>query len=305
MSAIQELQVRLQSTNALIARYRETLDLPSTTPIEAKALRINMRALEALAKRLEAAFLEHAAAESLGVYKYWILTSDANPSLGGVGEAWSKLQALYATVYKSLTRKLSAATVSLPQLGFAYSFPGSVGVVVTLPAKPAGEALLAGSPVEEASDIVFDLIESKGVQQVAQRLGPAPIQAMNDWLDVHVANHYGLAIEWKEDNVVKREVKVDSGEVASLQALVKDTKTRHTVTLEGWLNKVDDKEKIFRIQADNGDEIEGRYGDDVIQPEHAASIPARYKATILTITEMIYSGKRPKPEIILERLEPL
>jgi len=305
MSAIQELQVRLQSTNALIARYRETLELPTTTPLEAKALRVNMKALENLAKRLEDAFLELAAAENLGVYKYRLLTGEGNPSLGGIGEAWSKLQALYATVYQGLTSKLSAATVLLPQLGFAYSFAGSVGVVVTLPPRPVGEVLLTGSPVEEASEIVFNLIESKDVQQVAERLGLAPIQAMNDWLDVHVSNHYGFAIEWQEDRVLKRRVEVDSGKVAALQAFVRDTKTRQTVTLTGLLNKVDDKEKTFRIVADNGDEIEGRYGEDVIKPEHAASVPARCKATILTVTEMIYSGKRPKPEIILEKLDPL
>lgn len=63
MSAIRELQIRLQSTNALIARYRETLELPTTTPLEAKALKVNMRSLQNLAERLEAEFMEHAAAE--------------------------------------------------------------------------------------------------------------------------------------------------------------------------------------------------------------------------------------------------
>lgn len=53
MSAIKELQIRLQGTNALIALYQETLELPTTTPLEAKALRINMRSLQNLAKRLE------------------------------------------------------------------------------------------------------------------------------------------------------------------------------------------------------------------------------------------------------------
>lgn len=278
MTAIHELQVRLQSTNALISRYREALDLPATSPLEAKALKLNMRFLQNLAKRLEAEFLKHASAEHLEVYKYRILTGDEVPSLAGVGEAWAKLQALYSAVYKSLTNELNESIVATPQLGFAYSFPSSVGVVVTLPAKPVSESLLAGSPLEETSDIVFNLIESKDIQGAAQRLGPGPIQAMNEWLDVHVSHHYGLAIEWRADNEVRRTAEVKYSDLVNLQAAVQDTKTRQRVTLQGWLSKVDDDNKSFRIKSDAGEDIEGRYEEDVIRAEHSASIPARYTA---------------------------
>jgi hypothetical protein len=309
MSAIQELQIRLQGTNALIARYRVALDLPTTTPLEAKALKLNMRALQNLATRLETEFLEHAAAEKLEVYKYRLLTGDESPSLAGVGEAWSKLQNLYATVYRSLTHtsiKVVEAVLAAPQLGFAYSFPGSVGVVVTLPPKPAGEVLLTASPIDEASEIVFNLIESKDIQGIAQKLGPAPIQAMNEWLEVHVKHHYGIAIEWQADKETKRKSEVKYSEMTSLQTAVQETKTRQTSILTGLLSKVDIDNKTFRLKSDSGDAIEGRYEENVIQEQHAASIPARYTATIVTVTEMVYTGnKRPQPEIILEKLEPL
>jgi hypothetical protein len=76
--------------------------------------------------------------------------------------------------------------------------------------------------------------------------------------------------------------------------------------LTGLLSKVDIDNKTFRLKSDAGEDVEGRYEENVIQEQHAASIPARYTATIVTVTEMVYSGKkRPKPEVILERLEPL
>jgi hypothetical protein len=308
MSAIKELTIRLQGTNALIARYQETLELPTTTPLESKALKLNMRSLQNLAKRLEVEFLDHAAAEKLQVYKYRLLTGEGVPSLAGVGEAWSKLQNLYATVYRSLTQtsKTIESVLASPQLGFAYSFPGSVGVVVTLPPKPIDEALLTASPIDEASEIVFDLIEARNIQGIAQRLGPAPIQAMNDWLDVHVKHHYGLDIEWQADNEIKRHKEIKSTDIPTLQTSVQETKTRQTAMLTGLLSKVDVDNKTFRIKSDAGEDIEGSYAENVIQEQHAASIPARYTATIVTVTEMVYSGnKRPKPEIILERLDPL
>lgn len=307
MSAIQELQIRLQGTNALIARYEETIALPTTTESEALALRVNMRSLRNLAKRLEAEFLEHAALEKLGVYRYRLLTGEQAPSLAGVGEAWAKLQNLYSSVYRSITKSLGEEAKFLsPELGFAYSFPGSVGVVVTLPSKLAGEALLTGSPVEDASEIVFNLIERRDVQGIAKRLGPAPIQAMNDWLEVHAKHHYGLDIEWKEDNAVKRHAEVPESQINDLQTAVQNTKTHVTTIFQGMLTKVDTEKKTFGLKADGGEEVEGTYAEDVIQEQHAASVPARYTATIVTVTEMVYTSKKPpKPEVILEKLDPL
>lgn len=69
MSALQELQIRLQDTNALIARYRTTLEIGTPSPVEAKALRVNMKSLQNLARKLEDEFLDHAAAEKMEVYK--------------------------------------------------------------------------------------------------------------------------------------------------------------------------------------------------------------------------------------------
>ena len=312
MSATQELQERLQGTNALIARYQEKLTLSTTTASEAKVLRVNMRSLQILALRLESQFLEYAATENLQFYRYKLLTGEGSPSLAGIGEAWAKLQGLYTAIYNGLLATKGAVKKGVedfsqsPQLGFAYSFPGSVGVVVTLPRKPLEETLLNDSPTDNASSIVFDLIESRDIQKVAQTLGPAPIQAMNDWLSVHIKYHYGLSLEWKADNKTKRTTEVKYDALMALQSQVLDTKTRSTTTLSGLLTMVNWNNKTFSLKPDGSDEILGKYNEGVIREEHAATVPARYTATIQTVTEMItQSTKKPKIEIFLERLEPL
>jgi hypothetical protein len=53
MSVAAELRRRIEDTNALIARHREALELPSASPLEAKSLKVNIRSLEKLLKRLE------------------------------------------------------------------------------------------------------------------------------------------------------------------------------------------------------------------------------------------------------------
>jgi hypothetical protein len=311
MSAIQEIQERLQGTNALIARYQEALDLPTTSASEAQALKVNLRSLLNLAARLESQFLEYAATEKVEVYRYRLLTGQRTPSLAGIGEAWSKLEDLYAEIYKGLTTtKLMGKVVDSmpqsPQLGFAYSFPGSVGVVVTLPRRPIEESLLSDSPTENASDIVFNLIEGRDIQGIAQTLGPGPIRAMNDWLSVHIKHHYGLSLEWKADNRTRRTKEVGYEELQGLQNKVLDTKTRQTVTLTGLLTMVDADNKSFRLKPDGASDIVGKFAEGVIREEHAASVPSRYTATIQTVTEMVATtGKKPKVEVFLERLEPL
>ena len=85
MSAIQELQVRLQGTNALIARYSAALVLATTSEADALALNVNLRSLRNLANRLEAEFLGYISGENLEVYRYRLITGEQAPSLTGIG----------------------------------------------------------------------------------------------------------------------------------------------------------------------------------------------------------------------------
>ncbi len=299
-------------TNALIARYQGVLDDPNTAPKDAAALSVNLRSLRNVQARLEQQFLQLAADQQLEVYRYRLLVGDGGPSLSGIGEAWTKLQSFFAAVYQALRKTVVAggkkpvqSAFQIPELGYAYSFPGSVGVVVTLP-RPVDVALLADSPVEDASNTVFDLLESRNIQGIARSLGPAPIQAFNEWLEVHVRHHYGVDLEWRANNAVKRKAQVPYDEMVGLQGRVLDTKTRQTIITSGLLFGVNTKSQTFSLHSDNGDEIEGKYRDGVIHEEHSASVPARYTATIVTTTDLIPSpDKKSRPEIVLEKLEPL
>jgi hypothetical protein len=191
-------------------------------------------------------------------------------------------------------------------LGYSYCFAGSVGVVVTLPRLPEQKSLmLAGNPIDDTSEIVFDLIESKNITQIANKLGPEPIAAMNDWLGVHMAHGYGLGLEWKSQRVTKRSAEVSYAELSTLQTVVADTTTETTLVLNGELSAVDDTNKTFKITPDEGGIIEGTFGD-AITPEHAASVPARYRLTVIKTTRIVLKSKKDKPTTyLLSALEPL
>jgi hypothetical protein len=190
MSALAELEKRLQNTSALIVQYEHALSSPDNSEYKT-SLSVSIRSLQTLHKRLESEFLELAAIEEQEVYRYRIIESSERPTLGGIAEAWAEFQKLFATVYLKLAKREMPSA-----LGYSYCFAGSVGVVVTLPKLPKEQAaMLTANPIDDASEIVFDLIESKRVTEIARALGPEPIAAMNEWLSVHIRHGYGLGLE--------------------------------------------------------------------------------------------------------------
>ena len=299
MAALAELEKRLQSTNALIVQYQNALKTPDNET-NRNSLTVSLRSLQKLHRRLEAEFLELAAIEEQEVYRYRIIEGQERPTLGGVAEAWAKFQNVFAVVYSKLTNS------QLPTpLGYGYCFEGSVGVVVTLPKLPPNTtALLSGNPIDDTSEIVFDLVEKQRIPEIARDLGPGPIAAMNDWLSVHVNHRYGLGLEWQSQRRTRRQAEIPVDQLSTLQTQISEASTTATITTNGELVAVDADAKTFRVKTDDGQEIAGTYGSAITE-EHAASVPWRYTVTIVKTTKMIPSKKENPDTYFLESLEAL
>ncbi|PSH04153.1 MAG: hypothetical protein CXZ00_08890 [Acidobacteria bacterium] len=296
MNAREQIQKRLQDTNALIAQVENAILLPENRGYS-RSLAANLRTLNNVRKSLEAEFLELAAIQEQEVYRYTI-DPEMLPSLGGIAEAWAAFEKLFVSIYSKLTKE------GLPGvLGYSYCFSGSVGVVVTLPRIPEQHAaLLTGNPVDDASEMVFDLIESKRVNEIARMLGPQPMEAVNEWLDVHIQHKYGIGLEWDSDRQTKRRVKASYEQLATLQKNIVETTTETILVKDGDLVAVNSEAKTFKLNCDDGEEIEGTFSD-AITVKQAAAVPSRYRATIIKTTRMIVP-KRQKPEsFFLAKLE--
>ncbi|HYL78408.1 MAG TPA: hypothetical protein VEU96_29725 [Bryobacteraceae bacterium] len=303
MSALVELQDRIQSTNALIAEHERTVAEIGVAP--PRSLLANIRALEKLKRRLEEDYLDVAAQLELEVYRYRLLNESDRVTLTGVAEAWAKFQEFFGSVYSALTKsnlpKKKPAEPQRLELGYGYSFASSVGVVVTV---PRDVGFYATSPIEEASDTVFDLIEAKNVSRIADTLGPGPIQVLHQWVSIHVNNQYGIGLEWRSQRTVKRTVEVQYQSLAKLQGTIAETTAAVGLDVVGELFLVNSDTKQFGLKGDNGHEYYGTFGA-AITPEHAASVPARYSARIIETTKIIILGDEPKTTLFLERLGPL
>jgi hypothetical protein len=93
-------------------------------------------------------------------------------------------------------------------------------------------------------------------------------------------------------------------ELKTLQDVIVDTSTTTELTVEGELKAVNAIANTFILKSDSDETYEGTFVS-AISPEQAASVPARYKATILKTAGMVRTKKREKPTYFLEKIEPL
>jgi hypothetical protein len=304
MSALVELRDRIQSTNALIMQYESSIAeiKGDATP---PSLLANVRSLEKLKRRLEAEFLEEASELELEVYRYRIL-NDSRITLAAISEAWGKFDDFFGSVYSALKKPPKTEGKKPPQsepleLGYGYSYAGSVGVVVTVP-KDIG--IYAASPIEDASGMVFDMIEARNLGSIAKIVGPEPVRKLHSWIDVHIRNQAGLGLEWRSRQELKRSVMVEYQSLAKIQTTISETATIVGIDVIGELQGAYIEPKKFKIKGDNGQDYEGTF-ENAITQEHAASVPARYNARIIQTTKIIIIGKEPETTFFLESLKPL
>jgi hypothetical protein len=270
------------------------------------SLLANVRSLEKLKKRLEAQFLEVASELELEVYRYRILNESERITLAAISEAWGKFDDFFTSVYSEL-KKAKPSPGKKPvqpeplKLGYGYSYAGSIGVVVTVP-KDVG--FYTADPIEDASQMVFDMIEARNLDSIAKNIGPVPVQKLHSWFDVHIRTQSGLALEWRSQQEVKRSVVVEYQSLAKIQTTIADTTTTVGLDVIGELQGAYIEPKKFKIRGDNGEDYEGTF-ESAITQEHAASVPARYSARIIQTTKIIVLGKEPETTFFLESLKPL
>lgn len=300
MTALVEIRRRIESTSALIAEQERSM--ASAAPGEPNPLSVSIRALEKLRTRLEREFNEAAQEQEVEVYRYRILEAEAErTTLAGVAELWEGFQRVFSAVQEAiaLTDK-SYGSEPVAEFGYGYTFPGSVGVVVTLPR--AYRNLLGRSQVEDATAILFDLIEGKETESLKERLGREPIEIFNQWISGHIDHGMGIGLDWNGPSG-RRSVEVGRERLASVKAELAKTCVEIILEVPGNLVAVDTTSKRFRIRGDDKVDYEGCSGE-VINAEHAASVPSRYVAKIQKVMKLL-PGPNDKPEFRLVELRPM
>lgn len=303
MSRLAELQRDLQSAAAAVAHAERTLASHPNVP----SVLATLRTIENRRASLEEQFF--AAADELGLDAcgYRIEIEGHTAAISGLTSVLGIFQKIFTTVYDALehgpkkTAKNSKEAVDATTLGFAYTFPGSVGVMMTL----ANDRFLFESKLDAAMEKTFDLIRAKEPQELqflTDSVGVPAVRLVHQWAEENVKAGFGADIVWRRDDVVKREVRVQAPEIAEKAATIKAMSAKETVVVVGELLDVAVSEHTFRMQVSDKI-IQGSF-DKVISSQHPVEVPKTYQATMNIMQKIVVDeGGEEQVDYFLLRLD--
>lgn len=311
MNRVSEIQEKLLETNAAMAEVEKAI---ANDP-KSLSLSAMMKSIEKRYQKLESDFM--AAVDSLGVdvCAYRIFGEEERPTLKALSSILGDFQTLVSTVYDAIKTtvpkvraRISAEVVAETEFRFGYTFPGSVGVVLTIP----NQRLLIGeSHLDESLQVISKMAkvhDSPEVLEYAKRLGPASVRALYRWAYDHAESGLGVDIEWRRQQVIRTHLFAQQPELERLYQTIGMTSEERIseLTVHADLVGVDVARRTFHVKLDTGEDIRGSLAKDInISEKQTVELPKRYKAHIIKTEKIYYSTEEEVTSYNLLNLEPL
>jgi hypothetical protein len=285
MDALIHLEDKIRTAGAALGR----LETQFARHADSRSLLSNILSLKKLHENLRSEY--DAVANDLGfdILHYRIL--DDRPSARTLAKSVLGFQDAFSLTYEAKRSGPKQRRIFNPdmkansELHAAYTYPGSFGIVFTIP----NDRLLLPDIVtdlESAAKQVMSIAKSgddeKAIAEAVKQIGKAPIVAIYEWAKSNAGNNAGAAIDWQREKETRDSVLLQATEFAVLSDTIERTSdvTETTEPIEGTLVGADIKSKRFHFIADNAlASIRGKF-IDAISDEHKAQLPARYTAMI-------------------------
>jgi hypothetical protein len=311
MSRLEDLQRELQRTAAAIAHAERTLAANPNIPSVAATLRTILSRRE----NLEEQFFAAAGTQGFDVCGYRIELDDRPATIAGMSAVLGTFQKVFTSVYDALERgpkltsKMGAQTAEATAFGFAYTYPGSVGVMMTLANDPQ---LIGETKLDGAMQKTLELIRATDpvkVEYLTGTLGVPAVRLAHQWASANVEAGFGVDITWRRNDLVKAEVRLQPQEIAQLANTIRSTAAKEEVTVVGELIHVDTQQKTFRMSVIDplnsnirDSEIHGAF-DRAITSAHPAQLPRVYRATLNVIQRVVVQEGQDETTFFLVRLD--
>ncbi|MGA8151263.1 MAG: hypothetical protein WB952_09965 [Terriglobales bacterium] len=309
MSQLLHLQDKLQNVGASIGR----LEMEVVRHPDSLGLVANMRSLRKLHANLQDEFAHAADELGLDVMHYRLL--ETRPTAKALSSSVGTFQDAITVAYDALLsgpkrrRSVSPVIMSETSLQVAYSYPGSFGVVFTVPTE---RMLLPDmmSRFDQAMQTVLDLgkaHDSKATIADAElKFGRATVTAVYQWAKANSQHRMGTAIEWRRSEKVRAEVLIQAPEFTALSEALDNIADRRELMIapRGTLVGADIKSHRFHFVTDDDDDLRGAFSD-AISESQVAEVPHKYSAIIRKTTETKYATDEELVTYFLEKLEPI
>jgi hypothetical protein len=304
MRRLAEIQYDLQDVASAIAHAERTVAKHPNIP----SVLATLRTIQKRRENLEEQFA--AAADEIGfdLCSYRIEFEDQQQAtISAVTAVLNSFQKIFTSVYHAITNgpkktaKVSAESVDATAFGFAYTFPGSIGFMMTL----ANERLLIDkTPLDEAMRHTFELIRSESkekIEAMTEIVGLPAVRQTLQWATENAKAGLGADIVWQRSQDAKLEVRVQPKEISRLAGALSVAIAKEQDVYVGDLTHVNMTEKTFEMVVD-GKPIKGTF-DKAISASHPAQLPKRYAATITVSTKIAVPENETDTSYFLVRLE--
>jgi hypothetical protein len=304
MSLLADLQRDLQDASAAMAHAERTAIAHPNIP----SVLATLRTIEARRRNLEEQFATAASAAGLDICSYRIEFDDQRQvTMSAITSTLGAFQLVFTSVYNSIINgpkqrfRPTEDIVNATAFGFGYTFPGSIGFMMTL---PADRGLTGGSALHEAMGKTLRLLSvqnSGAVQEITEAVGLASVRLAHEWALENAKARLGADIQWKGQEPEGMRLRIQRQEIATLAHTIGSGISREQLKMDGELVHVNYFERTFEMRV--GEEtIKGTFAN-AISEEKPARVPNRYSATLMVNTRVALVDGRDEVTYFLADLE--
>ena len=220
---------------------------------------------------LEEAFAEAAHEEFLDLCVYRLIADSHDSfSISAFTGALGSFQSLLTTVYDSLKTgpkvqaRFSAEIVQESTLSVGYTYPGSLGLVLTMPNE---RLMIVESLLDQAVGIVFAMAKASSAADVAayaQQAGVASVRKLYAWSQSHSEHAMSADIRWQRRGEDRASLLVQHQELEQLERTIEEAveEKHEPVVVTGELTGLDvSVGGRFRLKFPDADDIVGHLAD--------------------------------------------
>lgn len=276
---------------------------------ESRSLQVNLASMRRMADQARADLYRLAAINQIEVCNYKLSPESGDGyALEHVSSSFLHYQYLFSQIYDALANgpksnaTYGAATREASALDFAFSYSGSLGVVLLAKSERDFISGTLDGPIEALYQIL-DVADTDNVKVIAHSLGRAVVKRVHDWSSATSKGGFSADIRWKRSDGKELGQVVSRARLESIVDIISGTsdETATPVTVFGTLVGIDVDAKTFHFVTASDESYKGKLGEGFPLAE-GTRVPARYSASMTIYEKIQYATDVKDVRSVLERL---